>query len=226
MEKIIAFLRELQKNNNTEWFHAHKSEYEKVKEQFDRFALQLIAGVAEFDKSTIGLELKDCTYRINRDIRFSADKSPYKTHMGVFIAPGGKKSGHAGYYFHLSVGGEGYPDQNMLAVGHYCYDKKVVEIVREDIIDDGKKFDHYIKTASKDGFQLDYDNSLKKIAKEYVDFPYKDYLRLKAYCLDKPLDESFICDDSLLENVLKIFKHNQPFVAYLNQVIDYTKEDE
>lgn len=225
MKEIVQFLRELQKNNNTEWFHAHKKEYEAVKEQFSQFALKLIAGVAEFDKSTAGLELKDCTYRINRDIRFSSDKSPYKTHFGVFIAPGGKKAGKAGYYFHVSVGGEGYPDESMLAVGHYCYDKKVVEIVREDIMDDGAAFDSFVQTARKKGFRLDEDNSLKKLPKEMAASPYSNYLRLKTYCLDKPVDESFLYDDQLLEKVIELFKLNMPFITYLNQVIDYTQED-
>ncbi len=226
MKEIIKFLRDLQKNNNTEWFHAHRKEYEAARDQFGQFAMKLIAGVAQFDKSTEGLELKDCTYRINRDIRFSADKSPYKTHFGVFISPGGKKSGHAGYYFHLSVGGTGYPDESMVAIGHYCYDKKVVEIVREDLQDDGKRFDKYIQTAAKDGLRLDYTDALKKVPKDLTDFPYKDYWRLKTYCLDKPLDDSFVCDEHLLEHLLDIFKRNQPFVAYLNQVIDYTKEED
>ncbi len=225
MKEVVKFLRELQKNNNTEWFHVHKKQYEAVKEQFSQFALKLIAGVAEFDKSTAGLELKDCTYRINRDIRFSSDKSPYKTHFGVFIAPGGKKAGKAGYYFHVSVGGEGYPDESMLAVGHYCYDKKVVEIVREDIMDDGTVFDNFVQTARKSGFRLDEDNSLKKLPKEMAASPYADYLRLKTYCLDKPVDESFLYDDHLLEKVIDLFKLNMPFVSYLNQVIDYTLED-
>ena len=104
MKKVIAFLRTLRENNNTEWFHAHRREYEEAKDSFSQFARRLIEETGRFDESVAGLELKDCTYRINRDIRFSADKSPYKTHFGVFIAPGGKKSGRAGYYFHLSVG--------------------------------------------------------------------------------------------------------------------------
>lgn len=226
MKKVVDFLRELQQNNCSEWFHAHKAEYEVVKRYFSEFALQLIAGVGAFDESVRGLELKDCTYRINRDIRFSADKSPYKTHMGVFIAPGGKKSGKAGYYFHLSVGGDGYPDGCMLAVGHYCYDKKVVEIVREDLMDEPEKFENYVQTGAQDGFVLDYDGALKKVPKEFAECEHPDYIRLKTYCLMRPLTLKEVSDrDALLAQLLYLFERNKPFIDYLNQVIEYVGEE-
>lgn len=226
MKQIVAFLRELQKNNHIEWFHAHRKEYEEARDRFQLFAQRLIDGVGEFDESVRGLELKDCTYRINRDIRFSADKSPYKTHFGVFIAPGGKKSGRAGYYFHLSVGGDGYPDANMVAIGHYCYDKKVVEIVREDLMDDGGRFDELVRTGAKDGLRIEMEDMLKKVPKEYVQCAYPDYIRLKNYCLSRWLDSSSVDDaESLLNYLLDVFRRNKPFIDYLNQVIDYTRED-
>lgn len=226
MKQIVAFLRELQKNNHIEWFHAHRKEYEEARDRFQLFAQRLIDGVGEFDESVRGLELKDCTYRINRDIRFSADKSPYKTHFGVFIAPGGKKSGRAGYYFHLSVGGDGYPDANMVAIGHYCYDKKVVEIVREDLMDDGGRFDALVRTGAKDGLRIEMEDMLKKVPKEYAQCAYPDYIRLKNYCLSRWLDSSSVDDaESLLNYLLDVFRRNKPFIDYLNQVIDYTRED-
>lgn len=226
MKQIVAFLRELQKNNHIEWFHAHRKEYEEARDRFQLFAQRLIDGVGEFDESVRGLELKDCTYRINRDIRFSADKSPYKTHFGVFIAPGGKKSGRAGYYFHLSVGGDGYPDANMVAIGHYCYDKKVVEIVREDLMDDGGRFDALVRTGAKDGLRIEMEDMLKKVPKEYAQCAYPDYIRLKSYCLSRWLDSSSVDDaESLLNYLLDVFRRNKPFIDYLNQVIDYTRED-
>lgn len=226
MKQIVAFLRELQKNNHIEWFHAHRKEYEEARDRFQLFAQRLIDGVGEFDESVRGLELKDCTYRINRDIRFSADKSPYKTHFGVFIAPGGKKSGRAGYYFHLSVGGDGYPDANMVAIGHYCYDKKVVEIVREDLMDDGGRFDALVRTGAKDGLRIEMEDMLKKVPKEYAQCAYPDYIRLKNYCLSRWLDSSSVDDaESLLNYLLDVFRRNKSFIDYLNQVIDYTRED-
>lgn len=227
MKGVIDFLHNLQQNNNTQWFHAHRAEYEAARDRFNAFALRLLAELAEMDKSLAGLELKDCTYRINRDIRFSADKSPYKTHFCLFAAPGGKKSGKAGYYFHLSVGGDGYPDANMLALGNYCYDKRVVEIVREDLEDEGEKFDALVRCGAEDGLMLDFENALKKVPKPFADSPYKDYARLKAYCLQRAIDPSQVTDpDALIAYLMAIFRKNKPFIDYINKVVDYTMEED
>jgi len=78
MEKVLQFLNELQKNNNRIWFEDHKQEYREALEIFNSFTENLIAGIATFDPSVRNLSLKDCTYRIYRDVRFSPDKSPYK----------------------------------------------------------------------------------------------------------------------------------------------------
>ncbi len=225
MKVIMSFLRQLQANNNTEWFHSHRAEYEQAKAKFNIIAERIISGVASFDPSVGALELKDCTYRINRDIRFSLDKSPYKTHFGVFVCPGGKKSGNAGYYFHVSPNEGSYPDGCMLAIGNYCYDKSVVQIVREDIEDEGEKFDAMIQTAAKYGFALDHSDDLKKVPRGFSsDSPYTDYLKLKAYCLWCPLSEDFVYADDMVERVLELFKVNKPFNDYLNRVIAYSKE--
>lgn len=225
MKEVIAFLHQLHQNNNTQWFHAHREAYELARDRFNQFALRLLSELGKMDESLAGLELKDCTYRINRDIRFSSDKSPYKSHFCIFVAPGGKKSGKAGYYFHLSVGGDDYPNANMLAIGHYCYDKKVVEIVREDLLDDPTLFDGFVKQAEENGLSLDFENALKKVPKEFAESPYKDYARLKAYCLQRFMDPSEVTDEErLLAYLLDVFKKNRPFVDYLNKVIDYTME--
>ncbi|MBQ8243432.1 MAG: DUF2461 domain-containing protein, partial [Bacteroidaceae bacterium] len=116
MKAIIHFLRQLQCNNNREWFNAHKEEFLKHQTRFHELVDEVIKEITEFDADVAGLTAKDCTYRIYRDVRFSSDKSPYKCHFGAFIAKGGKKAGNAGYYFHISTGGgEEYPYCHMLA---------------------------------------------------------------------------------------------------------------
>ena len=103
MEDILHFLRELEANNTRAWFNANKEWYQRVQQRWHVFCEELIHHVGAFDSDVAGLGLRDCTYRIYRDTRFSKDKSPYKTHFGVFLAKGGKKSMHAGYYFHIGT---------------------------------------------------------------------------------------------------------------------------
>ena len=123
-QHIIRFLTELAAHNHKTWFDANRGWYQEVKAEFSEFTEQLIQRVAAFDPRCQGLTVRDCTYRINRDIRFSTDKSPYKTHMGAYVCPQGKKSGMAGYYFHLQAPDVDYLNGNLLAVGAYNTSKE------------------------------------------------------------------------------------------------------
>jgi len=111
---IFQFLKDLSANNNREWFNEHKAEYELARAEFDNFLATVIARISLFDETIRGIQPKDCTYRIYRDTRFSADKTPYKIHFGGYINAKGKKSNHCGYYVHLQ------PNGSMLAGGSLC----------------------------------------------------------------------------------------------------------
>ena len=116
MKSIIDFLTDLSQNNDRTWFEANRGRYKLVKQRMDEVAAEFIEAVAAFDPSVEGVQVKDATYRIYRDTRFSKDKSPYKTWWGVYVCPHGKKSGFSGYYMHVE------PDQNcyMLCTGADC----------------------------------------------------------------------------------------------------------
>ena len=101
---IFQFLKDLSANNNREWFNEHKAEYETARAEFDNFLATVIARISLFDETIRGIQPKDCTYRIYRDTRFSADKTPYKIHFGGYINAKGKKSDHCGYYVHSAAG--------------------------------------------------------------------------------------------------------------------------
>src|SRR5688500_7497070 len=105
MKKIFDFLRKLKKNNRKEWFDSHKDEYLVAKSEFEAFSEKILKGVKKFDASiSHDLAVKNCTFRIYRDVRFSKNKQPYKNNMALDINPGGRKSGLAGYYLHLEPG--------------------------------------------------------------------------------------------------------------------------
>src|SRR6266436_6635690 len=100
----LRFLKDLKKNNNKAWFDSHRKQFEDAKKDFSDFNQTVIDKHSKKDKSIKELSSKNCLFRINRDIRFSKDKSPYKTNLGASINPGGKKSVLAGYYFHCEPG--------------------------------------------------------------------------------------------------------------------------
>ena len=104
MDAVLRFLRKLKKNNNKPWFEANRNGYTEAKQEVETFLEGLIASYGKTDDAISRLTPKDCMFRINRDVRFSKDKSPYKTNFGAFINPGGKKSTLAGYYLHIEPG--------------------------------------------------------------------------------------------------------------------------
>ncbi len=223
MKEVIAFLSQLQQNNNREWFNEHKNEFLQVQARFNDFIEKLIKGIAGFDENISGLTVKDCTYRIYRDTRFSSDKTPYKCHMGAFINPGGKKSGYAGYYFQVGATDEGFPNGNMLASGDYCFEPAVMKILREDICNGEGDFDRIVKQAKP--FQIDSSEMLKRNPSGFpADAPYPEYLRLKTFCLTYQPGRSFMYSDHLLEELIELFRPTQPFIEYINRAIAFTRE--
>ena len=100
----LQFLKQLKKNNNKQWFDANRKKYESAKNDFTIFLQDVLNDFCKTDTGLIALAAKDCLFRINRDIRFSKDKSPYKTNFGASINTGGKKSFKAGYYLHIEPG--------------------------------------------------------------------------------------------------------------------------
>lgn len=166
MKRILDFLRELQEHNDREWFETHRTEYLRVKAATEEFAARLIAGIASFDSTVGNLIPKECTYRIYRDIRFSSDKRPYKSHIGIFISPGGKKSGHSGYYLHIEPEhperSDGTPSGGpMLVTGLYMPEPAVLKSVREEILFNGEEFVRNIGQAQD--FSLNRENALKRV---------------------------------------------------------------
>lgn len=223
MKEVFDFLVQLRQNNNRQWFTDHKSEYLRINARFNEFVEALIAGIANFDPSVKNLTVPDCTYRIYRDIRFSTDKSPYKTHVGAYICPGGKKSGNAGYYFHIESVGDGFLGDSMMTSGLYMPDKKSLYSVREDILCNGEL---YMKAINKAiGFKLFMEDSLKRTPLGFTaDSPYSEYLKLKNFLLERKINTLFLSDSDLLKKTISGFEKTLDFVMLLNRAVDYARE--
>ncbi|PXV69019.1 uncharacterized protein (TIGR02453 family) [Dysgonomonas alginatilytica] len=224
MKNIIEFLSQLKENNNREWFTANKSLYKEVEKEFNAFAEKLIEGIAKFDSSIKNLTAKDCTFRIYRDVRFSPNKEPYKTHMAAYICPNGKKSGLAGYYFHVEAPGANFIGGHLLATGVHNPEPKVLQSIREEILDNGDAFLKAIKHAK--GFELDESSKLKKVPKDFPqDYKHAEYLKLKNYSLMKFVSDDFLMSDNLLENCLTEFRKSLEFNHILNRAAHFAFEE-
>lgn len=213
-QSSLKFLSTLKKNNNRDWFQANKKEYDAVKKDFIDYVQKLIAGISTFDKKVSGLEAKNCVFRINRDVRFSHDKSPYKSNMGANISPGGKKSPAAGYYFHVEPGG------SFIAGGMFQPEPDKLKAVREDIIYDPDDFKKIIgsKEFKKHYSKLWDEGKLKTAPKGFdKEHPDIDLVKYKSYIAVKNLSDKEVLDKNLVKNALEAFKALKPMNDFLNK---------
>ncbi|MEM7552062.1 MAG: DUF2461 domain-containing protein [Bacteroidota bacterium] len=136
------FFKGLQENNHKDWFQEHRKEYEKfVKKPFKEFVDEVILFVSSYD-ADVQIESKDCIFRINRDIRFSKDKTPYKPHASAVIAPGGKKSMLPGLYIQMNH------EKLWLGGGVYNLDKESLSKIRTEIMHSSQHFRNLLENPS------------------------------------------------------------------------------
>lgn len=226
-DRIIRYLKEITVNNNREWYQANKGEYDTVRRDFEAGVAKAIMRISTFDESIAHLTLKDCTYRFNRDTRFSPDKSPYKRHFGAYIAAHGKKAFHGGYYLHLE------PDHCLLACGNYYLPTPILTSCRNEImanIDEWRAIvedDKFMNLFGKPGGE--WDSSLKGFGIERLksspngfprDYAYVDYLRMKDYCCWKVVANTFFNGEQWLDEITEIFQVAKPMMDFINRVID------
>ena len=224
MKSILAFLNKIKGNNSKEWLDTHRAEYQAATQAFNLLVEQLIAGISEFDSSIKGITVKDCTYRFNRDIRFSPNKMPYKTHFGAFICPKGKNSGFSGYYFHIEPTGSGYLNGSMLCTGLYSPLPSVLKSIREEIYLNGDTFEQVVREAKS--FVLEDSQALKKVPRGYpADYKYAEYLKIKNPSVYKRVDDAFLLSDKFMENSLAAFRETVSFNIWLNKAVQYAYEE-
>jgi len=215
MKDILYFLRQLCVNNNREWFDANRSIYKKRKDEFEIIIAGLISKIAEFDPSIAHLEVKDCTYRINRDTRFSNDKTPYKNHFGAFIAPGGKKACTGGYYFHIE------PDSSLIAGGIYMPPSDVLLKLRTMIYENPKEF---ISIIEKPEFvrlfgEIDGEKLIAAPRGFSKTFEHIDLLKYKSYTVMSKISDESIENDDVVAIALERFQIMRDYNIFLNKAL-------
>jgi uncharacterized protein (TIGR02453 family) len=213
----IKFLKDLKKNNNKPWFDANRKRYEEAKKDFENFIQQVIDALGKKDKTIAGIKAKDCLFRINRDIRFSKDKSPYKTNFGASINKGGKKAfSTAGYYFHLE------PGQCFVGGGMYQPEPDVLKKVRQEIDYNFKAFNKIIGAKKFKALYGDLDKSaeftLSRVPKGYEsDNPAAEYLKLKSYIAFFQIKDDELFARNLVKNTAEAFSVLQPLLDFINE---------
>jgi uncharacterized protein (TIGR02453 family) len=224
MKRVVSFLTDIVPNNNKPWFDANKGRYKEAQAIFNDFASELLERVQGFDPEVRGLTLKDCTYRFYRDLRFSKDKTPYKTHFGIFIAKDGKCSGHSGYYFHIESPQAGYLGGHLMCCGAYAPETKVMRSIREEFMLNAEALVNAMSKAK--GFELEWDGALKNIPKGFPqDSPHAEYFRLKKVLITRYFDDAFLFKPDLAKRAADLFATCTEFNTMLNRAIDFAYEE-
>lgn len=219
MRPAIDFLKDLRENNNREWFNANKGRYQEGLELFRGFAGELIAGISAFDPALGNLEAKDTIFRIYKDVRFSKDKSPYKTHFGCWMTKGGRKSTDAGYYFHME------PGNTFMAAGVWMPPKEQLNSIRQEILYDA---DSYLKLINSPRMKADFERGgqedmLKKGPVGFPkDFKHMEELKYKHYVWHRYYNDSEVLSKGFANKVVEDFQGLYPLVNYLNHAMSFT----
>ncbi len=215
----IKFLKELKKNNTREWFEKNRKIYEAAKEDFANLVETVIEKHGKKDEGIASLKAKECMFRINRDIRFSKDKSPYKTNMGASINKGGKKVMMAGYYFHCE------PGNSFAGGGLWSPEADKIKKVRQEI---DYNFDEFKKVVSSKKFVTEYSGLYKGEDVTLIREPkgYEknnsaiEFIKLKSWIAMKPIPDKDLTGKDLAKKILDAFAALQPLIQFLNRAME------
>lgn len=215
----IKFLKQLKKNNNKPWFEKNRAAYEAARIDYSNFIQLVIDELQKSDPSIAGMQSRECIFRINRDIRFSKDKTPYKTAFGASIKTGGKKSPYAGYYFHFE------PGQSFAGGGMWMPEAPVLKNIRQEIDYNLTEFTGILKEKKfKKVFGDLYkgnDLSLQTMPKGYEkDHPAAEYLKLKSFIAETPFQDDELTKATLHKKTIEAFLAIQPLLKFINRTIE------
>jgi uncharacterized protein (TIGR02453 family) len=214
----FSFFKDLKANNNRDWFQANKARYEAAHSEFLGYVTHLIAAMIQSDPGISGLNPKDTIFRIYRDVRFSKDKSPYKTHMGAYLVKGGKKSGNAGYYVHLEPGG------CFAAGGVWQPSPDRLRMLRNEIFDNIDEFKAILDDPGfKETFPELMGDRLTNPPKGFPgDHPDIDLLKYKNYAVGRNLSDQQLLGEGSIKEVAGMFKLMVPFIGFINNAFEHS----
>ena len=214
---ILAFLKDLAKNNNKEWFEANKPRYQAAREEFLSILDEgYIPAISKWDEDIVGLKAKDAVFRIYRDIRFSKDKTPYKTSFAAGIAPGGRKGKLAKYYLHIQPEGE-----TVLAGGMYMPEADALKKIRQEVDYNASELKKIVEAkAFKTYFGEIQGEKLKRPPKGYeADHPNIEFLKLKSFFVFCKVNDEELLSPDFFQRSMDIYQAMQPFNEFLNVAV-------
>ena len=214
----FKFLKDLKKNNNKPWFDEHRKQYEAAKADFIALVNGVIEAHGKKDASIASLKAKECIFRINRDVRFSKNKAPYKNNMAASINSKGKKSMSAGYYLHCE------PGKSFIAGGIYMPMPEDLKKIRQEI---DYNLDEFKKIIATKKFKTVYtelsageDMKLSRPPKGYEPGnPAIEFIKLKSFIATTPITDAALTSKDLTKKIVQAFEAIQPLIQFVNRAL-------
>lgn len=230
IKKVFDFLKLLKYNNKTEWMHEHREEYLAAKEVTIRIAQETLGHLSSQYPWMANADARRLLYRINRDTRFSLDKSTYYTHMGFWLPTVGIKKMCGGFLIYLQPEDEdgNYFTSTMICAGLYNPPSKMAKEVREEIDEHGDRLRAIInsKEFKEAGWEIYDKERLKVLPKHLKGSEYEDLISLKNWSLWRSFTEEEVLREDFIPTVMKAFDVAVAWNNFFDPIVKFVQEEE
>jgi uncharacterized protein (TIGR02453 family) len=216
MNTVLNYLSALEENNNREWYAGHKKQLQEANAAFEWLIQTLIFSISEFDKTILRHIPKELTFKLQRDTRFSHDKSPYNPVFRAHISSAGKLPIPVGYFLRIAPG-----DRSFLGGGLFApMFKDATAMIRDYIASHGSALDTIIQDDAFSSRFTVKGEALKNVPRGYDEtHPHAEYLKFKSWYLQYPISDSFLLSENFVHEATQIFLAMKPFNDYLNAAL-------
>lgn len=216
MKATIDYLKELNRNNDRAWFHAHKEERMLATREFEELVQRLIYEIGNFDPDISHNTPKELTFKLTRDTRFSNDKSPYNASMRAHIGSKGKLPVPVGYYLMIKPNGQSFLGGGLFADMF----SDATTMIRDYIAEYGAELEKIVSSPDFRRYFTVKGNALKNVPKGYdVKSPYADWLKYKSMYVEYALSDEDVLSDDFIPKTVEVFAAMKPFNDFLNRAL-------
>jgi len=213
--RTLRWLRQLKKNNERAWFNAHRGVYdEHIKPEWEDLVTALIVSAVPFDERFAYVDPRSCLFRLHRDIRFSNDKTPYKTRVAAWLSPFGKNGANAGFYMHLS------PGRSVFSAGIYTPEKPALQALRVRLASDPRPFDRILRAKALAPYLPLQTDALLRMPRGFPkDHPRGELIRARNYMVRREYGDAEIVRNGAFATFRRAIRDCAPFVRYIDDVV-------
>ncbi len=217
MQGILTYLADLERNNNREWFHENRAQERAARAEFEALLAELIASLNRAGEALPPLNPKDLTFKMQRDTRFSHDKSPYNPAFRAHISPMGKLPVPVGYYLLVRPG-----DRSFLGGGLFAdMFKDATNRVRAAINDNGDEWAAILRDPEFQSRFAVQGAALKRVPQGFDPLhPQAEYLKFKSWYLEVPVTDKQLLGADFVREAVDTFQKMRPFNAFLNRALE------